>query len=97
MLTDTGGVSLSTGLLVLGYLLAVPFTLFVPGFLRLWRRRERWTYACAQGGAALLVVGWLLRGDEVSAAVNACWLVGLAVAYARTGGVAPRARPRRVR
>ena len=88
MLTDTGGVSLSTGLLVLGYLLAVPFTLFVPGFLRLWRRRETWAYACAQGGAALLVLGWLLRGDEVSAAVNACWLVGFGIVYASAGRTA---------
>ena len=80
--------STSTAVLVAGYLLAVPFTLFLPGFLRLWRRRERWTYACAQGGAALVVLGWLLRGDEVSAAVNAVWLVGLGVAYALAGRTA---------
>jgi hypothetical protein len=78
-------VSPSTAVLVAGYVLAVPFTLFVPGFLRLWRRRERWTYACAQGGAALIVVGWALRGSWPSAAVNTAWLVGLAVAYAREG------------
>jgi hypothetical protein len=77
----------STAVLVAGYVLAVPFTLFVPGFLRLWRRRERWTYACAQGGAALIVAGWALRGSWPSAAVNAAWLVGLAVAYAREGRV----------
>ena len=75
----------STAVLVAGYVLAVPFTLFVPGFLRLWRRRERWAYACAQGGAALIVLGWLLRGAWPSAAVNAAWLVGFAVAYARAG------------
>ena len=73
----------STALLVTGYLLAVPFTLFVPGFLRMWRRREWWTYACAQGGAALIVLGWALRGSWPSAAVNAAWLVGFGVAYAR--------------
>ena len=82
--------SLSTPVLVTGYVLAVPFTLFVPGFLRLWRRRERWTYACAQGGAALIVLGWLLRGGWLSAAVNAAWLLGLGVAYARAGSGASR-------
>ena len=77
----------STAVLVVGYLLAVPFTVFVPGFLRLWRRREPWAYACAQGGAALIVGGWLARGAVASAAVNALWLVGLGVAYAREGRV----------
>ena len=75
----------STALLVVGYALAVPFTVFVPGFLRLWRRRERWTYACAQGGAALVVLGWLVQGRWPSAAANALWLVGFGVHYAREG------------
>ena len=74
-----------TVLLVAGYAAAVPFTAFVPGFLRLWRRREAWTYALAQGGAAAIVAGWLLRGSVLSAAVNAVWLLGLGVAYAREG------------
>ena len=77
----------STAVLIAGYLLAVPFTLFVPGFLRMWRRRERWTYACAQGGAALIVLGWALRGSWPSVAVNAAWLVGFGVAYAREARV----------
>ncbi len=34
------GVSAADTALLFGYVLAVPFTLFVPGFLRLWRRRE---------------------------------------------------------
>lgn len=72
-------------LLVAGYVLAVPVTVFVPGFLRLWRRRERWAYACAQGGAALIVLGWALRGAWPSAALNALWLVGFGVHYAREG------------
>ena len=76
---------MSTAVLVAGYVLAVPFTLFVPGFLRLWRRREPWAYACAQGGAALIVAGWLARGAWPSAAVNAAWFVGFAVVYARAG------------
>ena len=75
----------STVALVAGYVLAVPFTLFVPGFLRLWRRREPLAYACAQAGAALIVLGWLARGSWVAAAVNAAWLGGFAVAYAREG------------
>ena len=78
-------VSAADVVLLAGYLLAVPFTLFVPGFLRLWRRRERWAYACAQGGAALIVGGWLAKGGLVSAAVNAAWLVGFGLVYARAG------------
>ena len=77
--------SLSTVVLVCGYVLAVPFTVFVPGFLRLWRRREPAAYACAQGGAALVVAGWWAKGNLPTAAVNAAWLVGFGVAYAREG------------
>jgi hypothetical protein len=72
-------------LLVAGYLLAVPVTLFLPGFRRLWRRREPLLLAAAQGGALLITVGWALRGSWASAAVNAAWLVGFGVAYAREG------------
>ena len=79
----------STVALVTGYVLAVPFTLFVPGFLRMWRRRERWTYACAQGGAALITAGWAARGDVPSAVVNAGWLVGFGIVYARAGRTRP--------
>ena len=80
-------------LLVVGYALAVPVTLFLPGFLRLWRRREPVLYACAQGGALLTVLGWLLQGNAVAAAANAAWLVGFGVAYWREGRVrAERAR-----
>lgn len=75
----------STVLLLAGYAAAVPFTLFVPGFLRLWRRREAWTFLTAQTGAALVVAGWALRGSAPAALVNAGWLAGLAVAYAVEG------------
>lgn len=75
----------STALLGAGYALAVPFTVFVPGFLRLWRRRERWAYACAQGGAALVVAGWLAQGRWGPAVGNAVWLTGFGVHYAREG------------
>ena len=81
----------STALLVAGYVLAVPFTVFVPGFLRMWRRRERWTYACAQGGAALIVAGWLLQGRWGAAAGNALWLVGFGVHHALEGRKRARA------
>jgi hypothetical protein len=84
-------VDASTLVLVAGYLLAVPFTLFVPGFLRMWRRREQWTWACAQGGAALIVLGWALRGDAPTALVNAAWLIGFGTAYWRAGRARDRA------
>ena len=71
--------------LLFGYVLAVPFTLFVPGFLRLWRRREPWVFALAEGGALLVTVGWALRGSLPSALLNAAWTVGFAVAYAVEG------------
>ncbi len=74
--------------LLAGYVLAVPFTLFVPGFKRLWNRREPWAYACAQGGAALIVAGWLMKDNVVSAMVNLLWLLGFGAAYAWAGRTA---------
>jgi len=58
VLKQTGGVSPVTFALAAGYVLAVPFTVFVPGFLRLWRRREPLPYALAQGGAVLITAGY---------------------------------------
>lgn len=78
-------------LLVAGYLLAVPFTLWVPGFLRLWRRREPAVFAVAELGAALLVAGYALSGSAVGIAVNGAWLVGLAGAYTLEGRARRRA------
>jgi len=75
----------ATVALVAGYVLAVPFTLVTPGFLRLWRRRERWAYGAAQGGAALITAGWAARGRPGSAAVNGAWLVGFGLLYAAEG------------
>lgn len=74
-----------TVVLASGYVLAVPFTVFVPGFLRLWRRREPLPYAAAQGGAVLITAGYAIRGQSVPAVVNAAWLVGFGVMYAREG------------
>lgn len=71
--------------LLLGYVLAVPFTLFVPGFLRLWRRREVAVFAAAQLGALLIVLGWLAKGSLLTAAGNAAWLVGLTLAWVLEG------------
>lgn len=79
--------------LLAGYLLAVPFTLFTPGFLRLWRRRELAAYVAAQGGAALIVAGWVGRGNAGSAVVNGIWLVGFGAAYAAEGRKRSRLAP----
>ena len=76
---------MSTALLVLGYVLAVPFTVFIPGFLRLWRRRELWVFACAEVGAVLIATGWALRGGAGAAVFNYGFAVVLAVLYAVEG------------
>ena len=70
----------STAALVCGYSLAVPVTVFTPGFLRLWRRREPLLYAAAQCGALLIVVGWASKGNVRASVVNAAWLVGFGIA-----------------
>ncbi len=75
----------ANAVLVAGYVLAVPFTLFTPGFLRLWRRREKGAYAAAQGGALLITTGWAVKHNLPSAAINGAWLVGFGVAYALEG------------
>lgn len=76
---------MSTGLLLVGYLLAVPFTVVIPGFLRLWRRREPWVFAAAEVGAVLIAIGWALRGGTGAAVFNAGFAVVLAVAYVLEG------------
>ena len=76
---------MSTGLLLVGYGLAVPFTVFVPGFLRLWRRRELWVFVATEAGAVLIATGWALRGGTGAAVFNYGFAVVLAVAYALEG------------
>jgi hypothetical protein len=76
-----GAVTPADTALLFGYVLAVPFTLWVPGFLRLWRRREIEVFLTAQTGALVIALAWLAKGRPVAAAVNALWLVGLTVAY----------------
>ncbi|MCW2678899.1 MAG: hypothetical protein JWM62_300 [Frankiales bacterium] len=78
-------VSTADTALLFGYVLAVPFTLFVPGFLRLWRRREIEVFAAAQLGALVIALAWLAKGNAVAAAVNGAWLVGLSAAYVVEG------------
>ena len=76
---------MSTVLLVVGYVLAVPFTIFVPGFLRLWRRRELPVFLAAEVGAVLIATGWALRGGTGAAVFNYGFAVVLAVAYTLEG------------
>jgi hypothetical protein len=77
--------SLANGALVAGYVLAVPFTLWVPGFQRMWKRREPWAFATEQVGAALIVTGWSLKGNTPAAVVNAAWFLGFGAAYVAKG------------
>ena len=76
---------LATGALVTGYALAVPLTLYVPGFQRMWKRREPWVFATEQVGAALIITGWSLKGNTPSAVVNAVWFLGFGAAYVAKG------------
>lgn len=75
----------TTALLVIGYVLAVPFTLFYPGFLRLWRRREAWTFLAAQLGAVLITLAFVRKGQALGAVINGGWAVGLTIAYVLEG------------
>ena len=62
---------ISTVLLVVGYVLAVPplFRLW-----RVWRQRIWWAYALETAGAASITLGWLLRGHNTSGVViNGAW------------------------
>ncbi len=76
---------IAEGVLVVGYAMAVPFTVWVPGFRRLWQRREPQVFLTAQVGAGLITTGWLMKDNTGAAAINAVWLLGLSVAYAREG------------
>ena len=85
MVRQHATVSAADTALLFGYVLAVPFTLFVPGFLRLWRRREVEVFAVAQLGALVIALAWLAKGNGTAFAVNAAWFVGLSVAYVLEG------------
>ncbi len=83
--------SRSTAALAAGYALAVPFSLYLPGFLRLWRRREPLVIASEEVGALLLVAGFAAKGRTAGVVVNAGWAVGLAAALALEGRKRARA------
>ena len=76
---------MSTALLLVGYLLAVPFTVFIPGFLRLWRRRELGVFLATELGALLIAAGWAVKGGTGAAVFNAGFALVLGVAYALEG------------
>jgi hypothetical protein len=78
-------VSAADTALLFGYVLAVPFTLFVPGFRRMWRRREVEVFAVAQLGALVIATAWLAKGNAVACAVNAAWFLGFGLAYVLEG------------
>ena len=75
----------STVLLVAGNVLAVPFTVYLPGFYRLWRRREPLVFAVEELGMALITTAFLMKGKALPALFNGGWGVGLAVAYGLEG------------
>ena len=75
----------ATGMQVAGYALAVPFTVYLPGFYRLWRRREPLVFVAEQVGAVLIAAGFALKGQVAPAVFNGGWAAGLAVAYALEG------------
>ena len=71
--------------LLFGYVLVVPFTLFVPGFLRLWRQREVELLATVLVGLAVVTAAWAADGRAALAGAHAVLLAGLTVAWVRAG------------
>ena len=66
-------------LLVAGYILAVPplFRLW-----RIWRQQIWWAYAIETTGAALITLGWALRGGRMSAVIiNGTWTLLWGIAF----------------
>lgn len=85
---DAGVDAVDTALLF-GYVLVVPFTLVLPGWQRLWRRREVELLATVQVGLVVLMAAWLARGSAGLAALHALLLVALTVAWIRAGSRRP--------
>lgn len=75
----------STAVLAAGYALAVPFTVYVPGYLRLWRRREPAVVGAQELGAVLITAAFVAKGNVPAAAFNALWSVGLPIALVLEG------------
>jgi hypothetical protein len=83
---QAGDVTPTDATLLAGYGMAVPFTIFVPGFLRLWRRREPWVFVTAQTGALLIAGSWAAKGNVPAATANLLWFLGFGAAWLREGG-----------
>jgi hypothetical protein len=63
---------MSLALLVVGYLLAVPP---LP-FLRRIVRERLFLFACVESlGAALITLGWLMRGRTIAVVINGGWFL----------------------
>lgn len=77
--------SLATPVLVAGYVLAVPVTVWTPGFLRVWRRREPLLTAACLAGSALVTTGWVLKESTGPAVFNGAWTLGFAAAFLAEG------------
>ncbi len=82
----------STVLLIAGNVLAVPFSIYLPGFYRLWRRREPLVFAAEEIGMALITTAFVLKSKPLPAAFNGAWGLGLAVAYGLEGRKRARLR-----
>lgn len=82
----------STVLLVAGNVLAVPFSIYLPGFYRLWRRREPLVFVAEEVGMALITTAFVLKKQPLPAAFNGAWGLGLAVAYSLEGRKRARLR-----
>jgi len=76
-----------TGLLVIGYAVAIPGTLSI---LRIAWRRWRWALGLLEAGVACIVAGFALRGQRFPAWINVGWGVGFLVAYVQVGRVRRR-------
>lgn len=69
-----------------GYAVAAPFCLYPPLFKRMWNGRRHDLFVLQEAGVALIVAGWLLRGDKPAALGNGAYGVALAVAYLAKAG-----------
>lgn len=72
------GTAVSTGVLVVGYALAIPVCVRLVPVLR--EKRLRW-FAVLQTGTALIVAGYVLRDRGAAAIVNAGFFAAFAVGW----------------
>lgn len=76
-----------TALLVLGYVAAVPTTAIV---LRIAWRRHLPLFLLLEAGTTLIVAGWALKGEAVSAWLNAGFGVGFLCTWIVVGRIRAR-------